>query len=395
VTTPTNVAAWVVHARNVPAAERERFASSIRGALGERALVLETCHRVEAYAAGDPGTLAGADAVRLPAGGRAIVGEVAIRHAIAVAVGADSVVVGEDQILHQLRVAVDQSRAAGTLDPVLERLFAVALHAGRRARSWRQGASRSLADVAIAAVETRRGALSGGRVVVVGAGEMGRLAVRAAARAGASVSIASRSEVRAARLARDEGAAATTFDPGNQVREASAIIVALRGPWTISSATADALAAGSAIVVDLSVPAAVPSEVGEALGDRLVTADDLANGDVERPAGDAASADAGEARSRSRVERLIEDSTRAFLDWRAGHDARTAADALARRSDRLREAELAALWREIPDLTPEARAAIDAMARHLAGRLLREPLERLGRDVDGRDERAVRELFAL
>jgi hypothetical protein len=35
------------------------------------------------------------------------------------------------------------------------------------------------------------------------------------------------------------------------------------------------------------------------------------------------------------------------------------------------------------------------MARHLAERLLREPLDRLGRDVDGAAERAVREAFAL
>jgi hypothetical protein len=65
------------------------------------------------------------------------------------------------------------------------------------------------------------------------------------------------------------------------------------------------------------------------------------------------------------------------------------------RSDRRREAELAALWRRLPDLEPEAREAIDGMTRHLARRLLREPLERLGRDTNGRDERAVRDIFAL
>ena len=66
-----------------------------------------------------------------------------------------------------------------------------------------------------------------------------------------------------------------------------------------------------------------------------------------------------------------------------------------KRADREREAELAALWRRFPDLEPEARDAIEGMTRHLADRLLREPLERLGRDPDGRDERAVRDIFAL
>ena len=49
----------------------------------------------------------------------------------------------------------------------------------------------------------------------------------------------------------------------------------------------------------------------------------------------------------------------------------------------------------LPGLEPPARAAIVAMTQHLAQRLLRQPLERLGRDSDGQDERTVRELFAL
>jgi hypothetical protein len=65
------------------------------------------------------------------------------------------------------------------------------------------------------------------------------------------------------------------------------------------------------------------------------------------------------------------------------------------RADHEREAELAVLWQRLPDLPPEARATIEGMTRHLAQRLLREPLERLGRDSDGRDGRAVRDIFAL
>jgi len=65
------------------------------------------------------------------------------------------------------------------------------------------------------------------------------------------------------------------------------------------------------------------------------------------------------------------------------------------RAERAREAELVALWRRLPDADTETRAAIEGMTRHLAARLLREPLEQLGRDPDGEAERAVREAFAL
>ena len=136
---------------------------------------------------------------------------------MSVAVGRDSVVVGEDQILHQLRASVDAARAAGTLDPALERLFALALQAGRRARSWRQGPARSLADVALASIEQQAGAIRGRDVLVVGAGKMGRLAARAAVAAGASVAVANRSADGAAALAASTGARIEAFDPGARI----------------------------------------------------------------------------------------------------------------------------------------------------------------------------------
>ena len=99
--------------------------------------------------------------------------------------------------------------------------------------------------------------------------------------------------------------------------------------------------------------------------------------------------------SHARVEALIDRTTVEFLDWLARRDGRATAEALVKHADREREAELAALWRRLPDVEPDARMAIEAMTQHLATRLLREPLERLGRDADGRDERIVRDLFAL
>ena len=381
------VVALVTHARQVPAVERERFAARLRNVLTSSTLVLETCHRVEAYVVStdDPAPLS--RAVSLPAGGLALIDEPAIRHAISVAVGRDSVVVGEDQILHQLRVSVDAARDAGTLDSALERLFALALHAGRRARSWRQGPERSLADVALSAIERRVGPLSGRDILVVGAGRMGQLAVRAAVAAGASVSVANRSAEGAQSLVATTGARIEAFDPGAGTAEYSGVVVALAGPWLIGAATIDAVAARGTVVVDLSVPTAVPEALAAALDRRFVSADTLAlaDSDLETPL-DGSSA---------RVDALVDRTTVEFLDWLKGRDGRATAEALVRHADHEREAELAALWRRFPDLEPEARDAIEQMTQHLATRLLREPLQRLGRDADGRDEQTIRDVFAL
>jgi glutamyl-tRNA reductase len=235
------VVALVTHARDVAAEERRRFAGRLRDTSRGRPVVLETCHRVEAYLASpDDGE---AFMEWLPAGGRLLVGEAAIHHAIAVSVGRDSVVIGEDQILHQLRESVDRARAENHLDPTLERLFATALRAGRRARSWRDGQVRSLADVALSVIERKAGPFAGREILVVGAGKMGRLAVRAAMAAGASVSIANRSIERPIAIAAETGARIEAFDPGPGIERFAAIIIALGGPWAIGEATIESLAA--------------------------------------------------------------------------------------------------------------------------------------------------------
>lgn len=382
---PEALIALVTHARHVPAAERERFAARLRDRPAGQALILETCHRVEAYVVPAVGDLPLAEWI--PAGGNFLVGEAAIRHAISVAVGRDSVVIGEDQILHQLREAVDRARGEARLHPILERLFAVGLRAGRRARSWRDGTGRSLADVALSVVERQIGLVGDREILIVGAGKMGRLAVRASAAAGASVSVANRSPGRSIAVAAESGARIEAFDPGPTLDRFAAVIVALGGPWTIGQGTIDSLAAGSTIVVDLSVPAAVSPSLADRLRSRWISADALALAEADPVSVDD--------RSLARLDELIDAAAAEFCAWLDVRDGRAAAAVLAARADRERHEELDQLWRQLPDLDADTRDAIERMSGHLTQRLLREPLERLGRDLDGRHERAARELFGL
>ena len=386
------VVALVTHARHVPEVERARFRTRLDRTFGGRALILETCHRVEAYVATPEELESVAFSAELPAGGRALSGEDAVRHAVTVAVGRDSVVVGEDQILHQLRATVDTARAEEGLAPGLERLFALALQAGRRARSWQPGPRRSLADVAVASIERLGGGVRGRDVLVVGAGRMGRLSARAARAAGASVAVANRTPEAAQTVAASAGARVESFDPGDRIGGFAGVIVALAGPWPVGPSTRDTLAASGIVVVDLSVPAAVLPELAEILGPRLVTADGLATADLRA---DAPAAAGRQDATSARLDALVDRTVAEFLAWGARVGGRSAAEALVLHADRECEAELAALWRRLPDLDPDVRIAIEGMTRHLADRLLREPLERLGRDPDGRDGQAVRDLFAL
>lgn len=384
---PIQLVAVTTHARHVASSERARFAADARGwPAGGTALLLETCHRVETYAVVRGGSAI--DPPPVPPGGRILRDRAVVRHAMTVAVGADSVVVGEDQILHQFRGALSSARETGSLDPVLERLFTVALRAGRQARSWRQGPVHSLADVAIGAIERRIGSLRGLELLVVGAGQMGALAVRAGRDAGATVSVTSRTPERAQDIAARFGVRAVAFDPSLVAADLAGVVVAVRGRWAISAATEEALLAGPAVVIDLSVPSAVREGLATELGERFVSADAIA-------VCEASGAGSPNARMERRLDALVTSATAEFSAWLEAHDRRAAAEALAIQIEGARAAEIAALWRRLPDIDLETREVIEGMSRHLAERLLREPLANLSHDADGRHERAIRELFGL
>jgi glutamyl-tRNA reductase len=375
------------HARSVDAEARLAFATWLRGQLaGTGAVILETCHRAEAYLPAErlPADVGSA----LPAGTRLLRDEAAVRHALRVAAGLDSAVVSEDQVLHQLRGSVAFAREAGGLDPALERLFAIALRTGRRTRSWRTGPGASLGDLALDLIERRAGSLAGRRVLVVGAGTMGRATARAAVRRGALVAVASRSLDRAEALAAAVGARAVPFDPAAEAGSFEGVVVALRGPWALGQEAGDTLARAASVVVDLSVPGALPVEVGARLGPRFVSIDDLAvfgSADGSRQ----------DDRVAARVLAAVEQGVDEFRAWLERREAAGTVRALADEAERERRAAVEALWRRLPGLDPGAREEIDAMSRHLARNLLRTPLARLAEDADGRREQAARDLFGL
>ncbi len=276
-----SLVALVAQARRVPTAAREAFAAELAALEpNDSAIVVHTCHRVELY-----GTLEGLGDGTLPeppAGAQRFDGIEAARHLVSVACGLDSAVLCENQVLHQLRETLTKRRADHPLDPALDRLFQVALQAGRCARSRFGGSTRSLADVALERVEERAGAPAGQGILVVGAGVMGHLTALAAARRGAEVVVTSRTGERAAALAREVGGWAIPFEGGGVVPRVAGAIVALGGMWPLAEEDARALADSGAIVVNMSSPPAVPDALQAALGDRFVSADDLAKGeDVE------------------------------------------------------------------------------------------------------------------
>lgn len=389
----TPLVALCVHARDVASADREGFARAAAPFEGvDDAILLRTCHRVELYAwRPAPG---GRPLPGLPCGGRRLEGERAVRHLFDVASGLDSVVVGEDEILHQVRDCLAARHAPsgagedappGQLDPALERLFQTALRVGRQAHAWREGAPRSLADVALDRIARAAGPLEGRTLLVVGAGRMGRLAALAGARRRARVVVANRDPERAAALARDVDGDAIPLDPGDRLPSVDGVVVAISGPWRLGPEAQRRLGEGSATVVDLSSPPSLEPAVRQPLGDRFVSVDDLARSPEAGPC----------ERLRRRAGRLVDEATEEYRHWIGTRAAVPAIRAIAEQAEARREAELERLLRRLPDLTSNDRDLLEQMSHRLVSSILHAPLAALREDETGERERAARELFSL
>lgn len=104
-----------------------------------------------------------------------------VRHGFRVASSLESMVLGEVQILGQMRQAYAQAKGAGQLSSFMERFCTSALKTGKRVRS-ETGLSRhkvSMASLAVSkACSVFGGTLSGKKVLLLGAGEMGVAAGR-------------------------------------------------------------------------------------------------------------------------------------------------------------------------------------------------------------------------
>jgi glutamyl-tRNA reductase len=377
------VTAYVAHARWVPSLEREAFASRIADLPpSAAAIVVHTCHRVELYLA--PGTYDG-PLPTLPAGARRLDDVEAARHLISVACGLDSAVIGEDQILHQLRETIGVRRTELPLDPVLDRLFQVALHAGRRVHTWFSGPPRSLADVALDRIADVAGPLDGQTILVAGVGRMGRLAALAAQRRGANLVITNRTDARAASLAHELEARTIPFGIDDTLPPVAGAIVALGGTWRLGSRDADRLVASTAVVTDLSSPPAIAAELQARLGGRFVSVDDLAGGPVSEP----------DDRLHRRIHALISDAGRDYCHWLRTRDAVPAIQAMAEAAEGHRREELDRLFRQLPDLGDDDRRLVEQMSHRLVSDLLHAPLAALNADETGELERAARDLFHL
>ena len=322
-------------------------------------------------------------------------GDAVAEHLFSVTAGLQSVALGESQILGQVTRALQAAGEAGTVDPVLSRLFHAALRTSRRIRKETDlGRNRiSVSSLGIQELQSTLGDLKGLRVLLVGAGEMGKLTARALRRYGADdILVSSRSMNRGRILADELGSPQVPFeDIAKTLVETDVLITCTAAIDSVISAdTISTAIAGRPdrllSVLDLGMPRDVEPATAALVGVNLISLTEL----------QAKSAESWELRAEAAAEAqsLIEDGVRRFKERLTGIDHEPVIRTLGARIEQMRREEVEQTLSRLDGLTDEQAVSVENMTRSLVRRILADPISFLRSEEDSATE-AVQKVFAL
>lgn len=325
--------------------------------------------------------------------------EKAIRHLFRVASGLDSMVLGEPQILGQITEAYEAALSQGAAGTVLSALFRAAIHAGKRVRTeTRIGVNpASISSVAAGLAQHLLGDLSERKVLLIGAGEMGAIAVRALIKRGVSdVIVINRTLENAVQLAQEWGGRAVSFQQLSEALAGADIVITCTGaPHSILNRKLiePAMAARPTrplFIIDIAVPRDVDPNVTELSQVHLHDIDDLqgqADDNVRERESEI-----------PQVEVIVDQEVLQFLEWLASLDVVSTITTLRGQIDQLRRRELERLFNRL-DLDERERELVATMSHRLVNKILHEPTLRLKKEATNGNGAAyvsaVHHLFAL
>ena len=374
-------------------------------------IVLSTCNRTEVYAVAERYHAAHTDILEFLCETSGLSADEitphlysqfdddAVVHLFEVAAGIDSAVLGETEIVGQVRDAWDFAMKQGTSRSTLNLLFRYALESGKRART-ETGISRSTASVAHAAVEMAEeilGTLSGKRVLVVGAGEMGEGVAGALSRAGTeSITVLNRTVSRAEALADKIGARVSDFESLENELSTADVVLACTGAGGVIIdhellARVRQGVSTPILVVDIALPRDVAASVAELPGVTLRDLDNLS--DWAQRGIDKRASEVGQ------VREIIGEEVKRFLLDQTQRQAAPLVAQLREVVESIRTAEMGRFETALSAMTPEQRELVESISHGIINKMLHVPSVRLreaaGTPQGERLSAAVRDLFSL
>ncbi|XP_042433921.1 glutamyl-tRNA reductase 2-like isoform X1 [Zingiber officinale] len=323
----------------------------------------------------------------------------ASRHLFEVSAGLDSLVLGEGQILAQVKQVVRVGQVSGGLGKNIDRMFKDAITAGKRVRCETNIASGAV-SVSSAAVELALMKLpkphgQSARMLVVGAGKMGKLAIKHLAAKGCKKAVVvNRSAERVEAIREELNDIEIIYRPFSEmhssVAEADVVFTSTASDVplflkedveVLPPASEDV--GGIRLFVDISVPRNVGSCVSNVKNTRVYNVDDLK--------------EVVEANKEDRLRKAMEAQTiitqelKRFEAWRDSLETVPTIKKLRTYADRIRSLELDKCLQKVGEdaLTKKMRKAIDDLSTGIVNKLLHGPLQHLR--CDGSDSRTLDE----
>ena len=378
---------------------------SLRDILGD-VVIVSTCNRTELYCTGLDGSvvqekLTSFLAHRFPRSEDELSPclyfyeqEDAVRQLFRVASGLDSLILGESQILGQVREAYSASVTHGSARGIISKVFHHALRVGKRARSETRIGENAL-SISSAAVETARrtlGDIGQRSVMVIGAGQAGKLVARALKDRGVhQMVMVNRTLKRAQEVAKELGGEATSFESLEDLLGTVDIVVSSTdSPDVVLSQEMVARAASRRngtplLIVDIAVPRDADPAIGDLPGVTLLDLDDLeAVSQANRRERE---------KEAAQVEDIIDEEVAKFQEW---WDSRRVAPGIAQLRDHaeaLRQRELQKTLKQMPHLSEDDVAHIEVLSRAIVKKLLHHPIATIKEDHSYLE--TAQELFKL
>jgi glutamyl-tRNA reductase len=373
-------------------------------------IILSTCNRTEVYAVHGDGCHAeeaslnflkvylnvpDADLMQYAyvAGGKETV-----EHLFRIACGLNSMIVGEYEVLGQVGHALEVAEEAGMVSLPLRHVFQSAIRTGRRVREETEISKNalSISSVAVDLAVRVVGDLRSCKVLVIGAGEAGKIVAKVARDRGASqILVASRTKERASTLAATLGGLPIGLNNlAGELKTCNIVVTCADAPhWIVNVDHVEEVMQNRPklplVIIDIAVPRNVEPAVGQINNVFLYNIDDLTGisslnlkqreGEVQKAA------------------EIVTAEVNKLVDWWRALEVRPVVTALMSKAEDIRRAQLAGTLKKLRPLSDEERDSLEAMTKSIVTKILKGPVQRLKASANGNDDYAevISELFHL
>ncbi len=209
----------------------------------------------------------------------------AILHLLRLTCGLESMIIGEDQIIGQVKDSYNQAKSLDATNSFLDTVFTKCINVGRRVRA-ETGINKGAVSIGSAAVDLAKnilGDLEGKKILILGAGDMGKLITKSLAELKTEdIVVANRTFDRGVSLANKLGGRAVRYeDMDKELRDTDLLITATGSrapvilPKAINAVLKNRKKSHDLVIIDVANPRDVHPGVGKLQGIRLLNIDSL------------------------------------------------------------------------------------------------------------------------